>query len=217
MSNAHHIRHLEESFYLLAHNENHAHTRRLSKPALDAGLAAAMLAELWLYRRIGFKISAGQLVLGVRDVSPPECPLAHEVLGQLQQYKVAPVRSWLDALAVDAGDRVAEKMVRAEILAVVQTGLLRRHRVYVPFDPDENCAITARVSGAATNHRNLTLPDRILLGLAEQTDLGRVLIQDVPHRMDYVRFQLQQLPPAMTWLMAEFAAVIGAVALNRTR
>ena len=217
MSHAHHIRHLEESFYLLAHNENQAQTLRLSKPALDAGLATAMLAELYLYGRIGFQRTAGQFVLGVRDVTPPECLLAHEVLVQLQQYKVAPVRPWIDALAVGASGRVAEKMVRAEILRVEETGRLRRRRVYHPFDPDENFAITARVSGAATSNRDLNLPDRILLGLAERAGLGRVLLQDVKHRDYYVKSQLDPLPLAMKALLAEYSAVIGAVALNRAR
>ncbi|WP_052396483.1 GPP34 family phosphoprotein [Kutzneria sp. 744] len=207
---------MEDSFYLLAHWEDTGRPR-LSRPALGVGLAGAMLGELLVHKHIRIEDHAGVLVPAVRDPRPPACPLAHEVLDQLQHATGQSIRDWLDFLALDACSRVEKRLVRADVVREVETGLLRRHRVYQPFDPNESYLVTIRVSGLANRWEQPAPSDALLLGLAAETALHRVLIQDVRHRDAYLGWVRANLPPAMTCLIDEVRALIGAVALNRAR
>src|SRR6476659_8069755 len=98
---------LADEFFLSAHRDYDGRPR-LSPSALTLGLAAALLAELALHRRIG--IAPQKLELSVVNADPPPDAPAHAVLDQLiSEPAVADLPSWLRFLGRSSHQWVADR------------------------------------------------------------------------------------------------------------
>ncbi|HEY9472751.1 MAG TPA: GPP34 family phosphoprotein [Mycobacteriales bacterium] len=202
---------LADEFFLLAHNSTGK--PRLSLSSLSLGLAAALLAELILERRIAL---AGSELRVVDDI-PPADALAHTVLNQIMTEPSShPVRSWLDYLGKDARERVGQRLERA--------GLVRREASrrpwgksvrYEPTDVNRTAANWARLSTMLRRAEPMHPLDILLSGLALVSGLDGYLLED--GRGPAHRYMLQivsTLPPQLRELLNQTEAAVGDAVLS---
>lgn len=208
---------LADEFFLSAHRDYDGRPR-LSPSALNLGLAAALLAELAMHRRI--RIHPQKLELFVVNPEPPPDATAHAVLDQLtSEPSVADLSTWLRFLGRSSHQRVAERLIRARMVREVVAGPpWRRVSRYPPVDANDAMFPAVRLTARALGRQPFEAPDALLVGLAAATGLDRHLLPDVdgPGRQ-HLRAEVERLPPPLWCLLSETKTAVGAAVLGRRR
>jgi hypothetical protein len=205
---------LADQFFLIAH-EDRTGRSRLHPRATGLGLAAALIGELMLLRRV--RVAGGEL--GVVNRDPPGDSLAHNVLDLLvAQPQHRELRTWLAFLAQDATVRVGERLLRAGVLEpVTRRKFISTQTLYVPMSPDQrNAAAWApvRLANVLVQGRRLDLSDRALAGLIHATGLTRHVLWDIAaHRPGVANLYtvVEFLPADLRELVEHTEALVGSV------
>lgn len=178
------------------------------------GLAAALLGELLWVRRISVRDG----LLWVVDKTPPSDVVTHTVLEQLvAQPQHTTVRIWLDFLARDAADLVAQRLWRAgHVRREVSRRLLRADGVrWVPVDWNTAHWPTARLSIHLRDRARMTQTDVFLAGLVAATGLDEGLLQKAPASShDYLRQVIAALPAPVRELVTHTEVAVGQAVLS---
>ncbi|HET9143593.1 GPP34 family phosphoprotein [Actinophytocola sp.] len=204
---------LADDLFLAAHDDVSGRPR-LPGRAAGLGLAAALLGELIMFRKLS--LQRGHVV--VVDRGPVPDALAHLVFEEVRREpEPSPVWEWLRYLARDSYDRVAQRMMREGLLATGTRGLLRGGG-YQPVDLNAAAWPLVRLAQKLTRQESLVLPDTVLAGLVRATGLNRYLraaaLEDV---QPYQQQQVAQLPTPLRILVAETESAIGEAVLRRRR
>ncbi|HEU5469027.1 MAG TPA: GPP34 family phosphoprotein [Actinophytocola sp.] len=204
---------LADDLFLAAHDDVSGKPR-LPARAAGLGLAAALLGELVMFRRITLR--RGDVV--VLEKGPVPDALAHLVFEEVRREpEPAPVWDWLTYLAEDAYQRVAERMVRQGLLAP-QTKRLRRAGGYQPVDLNAAAWPLVRLAQKLAREEPVVLPDIVLAGLVRATGLNPYLraaaLADVT---TYQQRLVAQLPTPLRVLVAEAEGAVGEAVLRRRR
>jgi hypothetical protein len=206
---------LADDLYLAAHDAPRG--RCLLTPAtLGLGLAAALLGELVLWRRLDLRDNQ----LTVLDDRPTAEPATSAVLQQLlRESHHRRVRDWISFLATGvAADLVERRLARAGLVRrVVKRGLLGVKVRFVPTDPATAAWPGTRIRIAATRGELLDSPDLVLTGLVLATGLDQhVLVTLDTHERDYLFDQLRRRMPAMLQhLVGHAEAAVGDAVMAR--
>ncbi|MGI5147226.1 GOLPH3/VPS74 family protein [Plantactinospora sp. CA-294935] len=199
---------LADDFWRLAHDDVSGKSR-LNGRAAGLGLAAALLAELaW-----AGKINASDGRLWVVNKAPPADVLGHTVLEQLvAQPQHTTVRIWLDFLAHDAVDQVAQRLWRAgHVRRKESRRLLRPNGVrWVPVDWNQAHWPAARLSLQLRDQAPMSQADAFLAGLAAATGLDEDLLLDAPTASrGYLRHLIATTAPPLRELLTQAQAAVG--------
>lgn len=195
---------LADQYFLIAHQDRTGRSR-LHPRATGLGLAAALLGELILEGRIG--IADGDLV--ILDRHPPADSLTHDILDLLiAQQRHREVRTWLAFLSQDAEVRVGERLVRlGAVDLITRRRMLSTEVVYMPNSPEQRNAAAwapARLANLLVRGIELSLTDRVLVGLVAATGLTRHVLYDFEmHRQAF-----QSLPSAVGALPGDLRDLI---------
>jgi hypothetical protein len=195
---------LADQYFLIAHQDRTGRSR-LHPRATGLGLAAALLGELILEGRIG--IADGDLV--ILDRHPPADSLTHDILDLLiAQQRHREVRTWLAFLSQDAEVRVGERLVRlGAVDLITRRRMLSTEVVYMPNSPEQRNAAAwapARLANLLVRGIELSLSDRVLVGLVAATGLTRHVLYDFEmHRQAF-----QSLPSAVDALPGDLRDLI---------
>jgi hypothetical protein len=195
---------LADQYFLIAHQDRTGRSR-LHPRATGLGLAAALLGELILEGRIG--IADGDLV--ILDRHPPADSLTHDILDLLiAQQRHREVRTWLAFLSQDAEVRVGERLVRlGAVDLITRRRMLSTEVVYMPNSPEQRNAAAwapARLANLLVRGIELSLTDRVLVGLVAATGLTRHVLYDFEmHRQAF-----QSLPSAVDALPGDLRDLI---------
>jgi len=195
---------LADQYFLIAHQDRTGRSR-LHPRATGLGLAAALLGELILEGRIG--IAEGDLI--ILDRHPPADALAHDNLDLLiAQPQHRDVRTWLAFLSQDAEVRVGERLVRlGAVDLVTRRRMLSTETVYLPNTAEQRNAAAwapARLANLLVRGIELSLTDRVLVGLVAATGLTRHVLYDFEmHRQAF-----QSLPNAVSALSGDLRDLI---------
>jgi hypothetical protein len=195
---------LADQYFLIAHQDRTGRSR-LHPRATGLGLAAALLGELILEGRIG--IADGDLI--ILDRHPPADSLAHDILDLLiAQQRHREVRTWLAFLSQDAEIRVGERLVRlGAVDLITRRRMLSTEVVYMPNSPEQRNAAAwapARLANLLVRGIELSLTDRVLVGLVAATGLTRHVLYDFEmHRQAF-----QSLPSAVDALPGDLRDLI---------
>ena len=195
---------LADQYFLIAHQDRTGRSR-LHPRATGLGLAAALLGELILEGRIG--IADGDLV--ILDRHPPADSLTHDILDLLiAQQRHREVRTWLAFLSQDAEIRVGERLVRlGAVDLITRRRMLSTEVVYMPNSPEQRNAAAwapARLANLLVRGIELSLTDRVLVGLVAVTGLTRHVLYDFEmHRQAF-----QSLPSAVDALPGDLRDLI---------
>jgi hypothetical protein len=206
---------LADDLYLAAHDAPRG--RCLLTPAtLGLGLAAALLGELVLWRRLDLRDNQ----LTVLDDRPTAEPATSAVLQQLlRESHHRRVRDWISFLATGvAADLVERRLARAGLVRRVEKrGLLGVKVRFVPTDPATAAWPGTRIRIAATRGELLDSPDLVLTGLVLVTGLDQhVLVTLDTHERDYLFDQLRRRMPAMLQhLVGHAEAAVGDAVMAR--
>lgn len=203
---------LADEFFRLAHNDVTGKPR-LHTAATGLGLAAGLLGELLMTRRID--LQGGQL--RVVDQTPPADALAHATLDQLQaQPQHHGVRIWLDFLRRSAYDEVAQRLWRGgHVRQETSRRLLKQVVTWVPTDVNLAAWPWARLSNSLHRHEPVEQPDIVLIGLAAATGLDEDLLAGGPgSAAQYQRRLITSLPAPMQELLAYTHAAVGDAVLS---
>ncbi|MFG1886259.1 GPP34 family phosphoprotein [Micromonospora sp. NPDC049051] len=203
---------IADEFWFMAHDDQTGRPR-LFESALNHGLAAALLAELYSEERITF---IGGRIEVLRP-SPPKDWLQHLVLDRLTtQFQYADVRTWLAFLAVTAGEQVTTRMWQVGLLRQQQVGRLWRQRtIHVPTDMNVAASSWARLSVDLRLTRRLTSFDVVLAGLALHTQLDRALLDGASLAVrTHLRQVVAQAPQPVRELLAELDSAVGGSVLS---
>jgi hypothetical protein len=206
---------LADDLYLAAHDAPRG--RCLLTPAtLGLGLAAALLGELVLWRRLDLRDNQ----LTVLDDRPTAEPATSAVLQQLlRESHHRRVRDWISFLATGvAADLVERRLARAGLVRRVEKrGLLGVKVRFVPTDPATAAWPGTRIRIAATRGELLDSPDLVLTGLVLATGLDQhVLVTLDTHERDYLFDQLRRRMPAMLQhLVGHAEAAVGDAVMAR--
>jgi hypothetical protein len=154
----------------------------------------------------------------VVDESPPPDVLAHTVLEQLAaQPQHDTVRIWLDFLAHEAPEQVAQRLWRAgHVHRETSRRLLRSNGVrWVPVDWNTAHWPTARLSIHLRERRPMNHADAFLAGLAAVTGLDEDLLQGAPAASrEYLRHLITTAEPPLHELLVHTQAAIGESVLS---
>jgi hypothetical protein len=206
---------LADQFFLIAH-EDRTGRSRLHPRATGLGLAAGLVGELILQRRVG--VAHGEL--GVVNREAPGDVLAHNVLDLLiAQPQHRELRTWLNFLAQDAAVQVGERLLRAGVVEpVIRRRLLGQQTMtYMPRNSNQRNAAawaSVRLANALVYRRAMDLADRVLAGIVYATGLTRHVLWDVEaHRpgMTYLYSVVESLPPDLHELVVHTEACVGSV------
>jgi hypothetical protein len=151
---------LAEELLLLAYDDESGRAAG-SQIGLDLGMAAAVLVELALARRVGYV----DKMIVVRDATPTGDSIIDEVLGRLAADTPHTPASWLQRLRHGLRDRVlADLCARGVIRDVDETtmGFIHLHR-YPTVDPTVEADIRARLNRALASD---DVPDERTAALA---------------------------------------------------
>jgi hypothetical protein len=100
---------------------------------------------------------------------PPHDELEAEVYKVIHESNSHPLRTWLDYLALDAWDRVGQRLAHDEVVQVVVRRRLMSKRIgYVPTDSSAALVPVVRIACRFTGEvagEELKLPDVISIGL----------------------------------------------------
>jgi hypothetical protein len=169
---------LADQFFLIAH-EDRTGRSRLHPRATGLGLAAALLGELMLDGRI--RIIDDDLHVVSRQ--PPVDVLAHDILDLLiAQPQHRDVRTWLAYLSQDAAARVGERLMRfGAVESVTRRKMLSTQTLYKPNNEAQRNAAAwapARLANLLVRGIEMSVSDRLLLGLVAATGLTRYVLWD---------------------------------------
>lgn len=199
-------------FYLLAHDDRDGRPR-LHRRAVDLGLAAGLLAELLYLNRIG--IARGDV--WVADRTPPADAVAHLVLAQLMsEPQHLRIRTWLDYLAMTAGEQVAERLVLDGLLRKeTSRRMFRSTVVYVPVDMNTFAAVMARLSVQLRRFEPLDAIDTCLACLSVATGLDAFVLDGASRdARRYLQWVVDQVPPSLHDLFTHTSAAVGGSVLS---
>ncbi|MFG1888129.1 GPP34 family phosphoprotein [Micromonospora sp. NPDC049051] len=203
---------LADEFWFMAHDDQTGRPR-LFESALNHGLAAALLAELYGEGRITFK--QGQIEL--LQPWPPRNWLQHVVLDRLiAQPQHSDTRTWLAFLAATAGEQVIDRMWQVGLLRQEQVGRLWRQRtIHVPTDVNVAASSWARLSVDLRFTRRLNSFDVVLAGLALHTQLDRALLDGASLAVrTHLRQVVAQTPQPVRDLLADLSSAVGGSVLS---
>jgi len=206
---------LADDLYLAAHDS--ARGRCLLTPTtLGLGLAAGLLAELVLWRRLEVQDTR----LTVIDERPTGEPATGAVLEQmLREGQHRLVREWIAFLAIGVStDLVERRLARAGIVQRKEKrGLLGTKVRFVPTDLSTAGWPGTRIRIAATRGELLDIPDLVLTGLVLATGLDQhVLVTLEAHERDHLFDQLRRRMPAMLQhLVGHAEAAVGDAVMAR--
>lgn len=201
---------LADDFFFAAH-DNLTGKLRLTERGAGLGLAAALLGELTLFRRI----SIGRARVQVLDHHPPRDRANAVVLERLlAESEPQLVLDWLRFLCRDAHELVGRRMAAGGYLQV-KKGKLRRATSYVPTDVNVAAWPITRLSVQLANTEPVSLPDTVLAGLLLATGLDSHLRSEADSDIQgYLSQLISRLPPSLRSLVAETEAAIGEAVLH---
>jgi hypothetical protein len=206
---------LADDLYLAAHDSTRG--RCLLSPAtLGLGLAAALLGELVLWRRIDVQDSR----LAVIDERPTAEPATSAVLAQLlREHQHRQVREWISFLATGVGvDLVVRRLARAGLVRRQEKRGLRGTRIsFLPTDSSTAGWPGTRIRVAASRGELLDIPDLVLTGLVLATGLDQhVLVTLEIHEREHLFDQVRRRMPAMLQhLVGHAEAAVGDAVMAR--
>jgi len=205
---------LADQYFLIAH-EDRTGRSRLHPRATGLGLAAALIGELILDGRVG--IADGDLI--ILDRHPPADALAHDILDLLvAQARHRDVRTWLAFLSQDAAARVGERLMRlGAVEPVVRRRMLSTQTLYMPNSAEQRNAAAwapARLANLLVRGIEMSVSDRILVGLIAATGLTRYVLYDFEmHRQAFQTLPnaVESLPSDLRELVEYTEASVGSV------
>jgi hypothetical protein len=202
---------LADDFFFAAHDDVSGRIR-LTPRAVGYGLAAALLGELLLFRKI--TLQRDEVV--VIDRRPVHDALVNAVLDDVvREPQTRPARDWLRYFGRNSYDWVAQRMMREGMVRIGETKRFRRGSAYRPVDL--NCAAwpIVRVAQKLARREPIVLPDIVLAGLIGATGLDRYLrTEAVTEINEYLEYLTGQLPRPLRVLVAETEAAIGDAVLH---
>ena len=205
---------MADQFFLIAH-EDRTGRSRLHPRATGLGLAAALIGELMLEGRL--RIIEGDLSIVSRQ--PPGDALAHDILDLLiAQPQHRDVRTWLAFLSQDAAVKVGERLMRfGAVEPVTRRKMLSTQTLYMPnTEAQRNAAAwaPARLANLMVRGIEMSVSDRLLLGLVAATGLTRYVLWDFElHRQALLLMPsaVQSLPGDLRQLIEYTEASVGSV------
>lgn len=205
---------LADELFCVAHDDRTGRSR-LRPRVLALGLAAGLLGELVLYRRVDV-LDSGVLRVVSRE-APPDA-LAHATLEQLlAQPQHRQVRTWLAFLAESAVDSVAHRLVLAGVWARVEHRRLGRTRIaHLPVDPNVAAWRAIRLGRLLASREPITVPDAVLAGLVAITGLTEIVLWQPEYRepgMARITAEVHRLPWPLHHLLAFTEAAAGDAVL----
>lgn len=202
---------LADDFFFAAHDDVSGKIR-LSERAIGLGLAAALLGELILFRKI--TLQGGEVT--VVDRRQVHDALVTGLLEEIiREQETRPVRDWLRYFGRSAYELVGQRMVREGLVRVSENRRFRRSPGYRPINLNLAAWPIVRVAQKLARQEPVTLPDIVLAGLISATGLDRYLrseaISDVN---EYKTHLVCGLPRPLRVLVAETEAAIGDAVLH---
>ncbi|AGZ42401.1 GOLPH3/VPS74 family protein [Actinoplanes friuliensis] len=206
---------LADDLYLAAHDN--ARGRCLLSPAtLGLGLAAGLLAELVLWRRLEIQ-DAGLTVVDERPTAEAATSAVLEQL--LREGHHRQVRDWIAFLATGVATELVERRL-------ARAGLVKRHEKrgllgtkvrFVPTDLTVAGWPGTRIRIAATRGELLDSPDLVLTGLVLATGLDQhVLVTLEAAEREHLFGQLRRrLPVMLQHLVGQAEAAVGDAVMAR--
>jgi hypothetical protein len=170
-----------------------------------------LLGELVWDRKV--EIRAGALVWC--DSTPPRTALTHRILEQIvHEPQTRPVSDWLNYLALDAHEQVAQRLLDANHVSRVRRRKgLRQHTAYEPADSNSWAWVRYSISDSLNKHRQMTLARIHLTELAKVTNLlGDVMAHY--DGADFLDHLVPSLPRVVRDLLDATAAVVEARILS---
>ncbi|MFU8875349.1 GOLPH3/VPS74 family protein [Micromonospora sp. SL4-19] len=171
---------LADELVLLAYDD--AGVNRLGRPALDHGLAGAVLVELALAQRVD--LADDRLV--VRDPAPTGQPLLDTALATIgaDRRRRSP-KDWIPRLAKGLPDQVLAGLVAAGVLRREEDrvlGVFPRTRYPSPnaAEPPAEAAARQRMTAALMSDGAVDARTAGLLALTRAVGLDRRLFREVP-------------------------------------
>ncbi|MBP2704231.1 GPP34 family phosphoprotein [Microbispora sp. RL4-1S] len=199
---------LANDLYFVMHDDRSGRMRL--HPRLTAlGLAAAIVGELLLPRRITVVRVAGQGRIGLLDTTPTGDPLTQAALDHMVAEPAHPLQTWLQFLARTACADVAARMTAAGLLNP-PTRWVRRH---VPVDPNTAILPVARLNLAMQRGEPLGVRNVVLLGLLDVTGVAQFVLWSRDPR--YLTDAVAALPAPLAELIAQTAAAVGSAVISR--
>jgi hypothetical protein len=206
---------LADDLFLAAHDTSRGKSL-LSPATLGLGLAAALLAELILWRRMDLRDG----LITVVDDRPTTDPATTAVLDQLmKEAQHRRIRDWIAFLATGvATDLVARRLTRSGLAQRQEKrGLLGTKVAYVPVDSSTAGWPGSRVRVAVGRGELLDVPDLVLAGLILATGLDQHVFVTIDARDRGLLFdQLRRRLPAMLQeLVGHAEAAVGDAVMAR--
>jgi len=206
---------LADDLYLAAHDSGRGRCL-LTPTTLGLGLAAGLLAELVLWRRLEVQDAR----LAIIDERPTGEAATNAVLEQmLRESQHRLVREWIAFLAIGVStDLVERRLARAGIVQRKEKrGLLGTKVRFVPTDMSTAAWPGTRIRIAATRGELLDIPDLVLTGLVLATGLDQhVLVTLEAQERDHLFDQLRRRMPAMLQhLVGHAEAAVGDAVMAR--
>jgi predicted nucleic acid-binding protein len=206
---------LADDLFLAAHDTVKGKSL-LSPATLGLGLAAALIGELMLWRRLDLK--NGQLT--IVDDRPTTDPATTAVLDQLlKEEGHRRVRDWIAFLSTGvAGDLIARRLARAGLVQRQEKrGLMGTKVSFVPVDTSAAGWPGSRVRTVIGRGEVLDIPDLVLAGLMLATGLDQhVLVtldsRERGHLFDQLR---RRLPAMLQELVGHAEAAVGDAVMAR--
>jgi hypothetical protein len=188
--------------------------RQLHPKAMGLALAAALLGELVLARRL----DVAEGVVTVLDPTAPADVLDHSTLDQIvAEPRVREVRSWLAFLAQGAEEAVGQRLERA---GLAERRVARWPRSVVRWLPRDGLTAarpSTRLYIALSRNEQLTVHDATLAGLVAAVGLTRAVLFDAGPRAAAVQrlaAWVGALPLPLHELVEHTSAAIGAAVLT---
>jgi hypothetical protein len=202
---------LADDFFFAAHDDVNGKVR-LSDRAAGIGLAAALLGELILFRKI--TLERDEVV--VIDRRKVHDALVNGVLEEIiREPETRPVRDWLRYLGRNSYDWVAQRMMREGLVRIGETKRFRRKSGYRPVDLNSAAWPIVRVAQKLARQEPIVLPDIVLAGLLAATGLDRYLRAEAINDIYvYLEHLISRLPRPLRVLVAETEAAIGDAVLH---
>jgi hypothetical protein len=206
---------LADDLFLTAHDTVKGKSL-LSPATLGLGLAAALLGELILWRRLD--LADG--ILTPLDDRPPADPAVTPVLEQiLREPQHRQIRDWIAFLATGAAtDLVARRLARYGLVhRQEKRGLLGTRVFFVPTDSMTAGWPGSRVRTAVGRGELLDVPDLVLAGLILATGLDQHVFVTLDARergwlTDQIR---RRLPAVLRELVGHAEAAVGDAVMAR--